>query len=239
MTHQGGGQERLPSWRLTLLGFWQLVGTEGSTEVGNNGQRLLALLALRGRCDRSYVSGVLWAECSEQHAAANLRATLSRLRRRNLVSLLDAREGSLWLHPEVSVDARELSDTATAVLDGEPTGPMRHTLRALTGHDLLMGWFDDWVLLERERLRQLRLHALEALSAQFLRSDDPVAALEAGLAAVAIESLRESAHRAVIRAHLAEGNRAEALRQYQRLRCLLKTELGVEPSTLVTDLFRG
>jgi DNA-binding SARP family transcriptional activator len=219
-----------------LLGSWQLVGAQCSLEVGNNGQRLLALLALRGRCDRSYVSGVLWPECSEQHAAGNLRATLSRLRRRNLISLLDTWERSLWLRPEVSVDAQELSDTATAVLDGASARPRRRVLHTLTSDDLLMGWYDDWVLLERERLRQLRLHALEALSAQLLRSGDAASAVEAGLAAVAIEPLRESAHRAVIRAHLAEGNRGDALRQYEQLRRVLQAELGAEPSALVSDL---
>ena len=53
-----------------------------------------------------------------------------------------------------------------------------------------------------------------------------------------IEPLRESAHRAVIRAHLAEGNRAAALRQYAQLRRLLHAELGAEPSPMVTNLLR-
>jgi DNA-binding SARP family transcriptional activator len=111
-------------------------------------------------------------------------------------------------------------------------------LRTLLADDLLVGWYDDWVLLERERLRQLRLHALEVLSGQLLAAGNGPAAVEAALAAVAVEPLRESAHRAVIRAHLAEGNRAEALRQRDQLRHLLRLELGVKPSRLVTDLFR-
>jgi DNA-binding SARP family transcriptional activator len=64
-----------------------------------------------------------------------------------------------------------------------------------------------------------------------------MAAVEAALEAVALEPLRESAHRAVIRAHLVEGNRGEALRQLGELRRLLLEELGIQPSTLVTSLF--
>ena len=226
------------AWRLTLLGAWQLSGTDDTVDVGANGQRLFALLALRGRCDRSYLSGVLWPECSEPHAAGNLRATLSRLHRRNLTDPLESRNGSLRLRPEVSVDVQALTQTASAVLDGGTLRPDRRILRRLTGDDLLVGWYEDWVLLERERLRQLRLHALEALSGQLLAAGDCASAVEAGLAAVAIEPLRESAHRAVISAHLAEGNRAEALRQYEELRRLLGTELGVGPSPLVAELLR-
>jgi len=63
-------------------------------------------------------------------------------------------------------------------------------------------------------------------------------ALEVGLAAVAAEPLRESAHRAVVSVHLAEGNTAEAIRQYRLCRRLLKEQLGVEPSPRMHQLFQ-
>jgi DNA-binding SARP family transcriptional activator len=218
---------------------WQLAGTDRTVEVGTNGRRLFALLAMRGACDRSYLSGVLWPDCSDPHAHDNLRATLSRLHRRHLADLLlQSANGVLSLRAEVEVDVRRLLAIASAVLDGRLRAPDRSTLRELAGADLLVGWYEDWVLLERERLRQLRLHALEMLSVQLLASGDATAAVEAGLETVAVEPLRESAHCAVIRALLAEGNHAEALRQLGRLRQLLRGELGVEPSTRVTDLFR-
>ena len=228
-----------PSWRLSLLGAWQLSGADQPIDVGTNGQRLFAILALRGRCDRSYLSGVLWPDCSEPHAHGNLRATLSRLHRRRLTDPLESSNGALRLRSGVRVDVADLVATASAVLEGAGTAaPDRRLLRALDAEDLLVGWYDDWVLLERERLRQLRLHALEALSGQLLAAGNEPAAVETALAAVAVEPLRESAHRAVIRAHLAEGNRAEALRQLDQLRDLLRQELGVRPSRLVMDLFR-
>jgi DNA-binding SARP family transcriptional activator len=231
-----GGQA---AWRLGLLGTWGLTGSDVALDVGANSRRLFALLALRGRCDRSYVSGALWPECSEPHAHGNLRATLSRLHRRNLGGLVACSAGGvLALRPEVEVDVHELIAVARAVLDGDPMPAPRQAVRRLACEDLLLGWYDDWILLERERLRHLRLHALEMLSRQLLSIGDATAAVEAALEAVSVEPLRESAHAALIRAHLAQGNRAEAARQLRQLRVLLRKELEEEPSQLVTDLLR-
>ena len=80
--------------------------------------------------------------------------------------------------------------------------------------DLLPDWNEDWVLIERERFRQARLHALEALCDRFSEAGRMMPAIQAGLAAVTADPFRESAHRALIRTHLREGNRSEALRQY-------------------------
>lgn len=226
-----------PAWRLSLLGAWQLSRDGRTVEVGRNGQRLSAFLALHGPCERAYVAGALWPDCSDAHAGGNLRATLSRLHRRGLSGVVPPAGGVLSVCPHLWVDVLRVRRAAAYVLDG--TGPPgRPALRALTGDELLTGWYDDWVLRAREQLRQLRLHALEALSGQFLDAGDTAAAVEAALAAVALEPLRESAHGAVIRAHLAQGNQAQALSQYGRLRTLLRGELGVEPSRTVGELFR-
>jgi DNA-binding SARP family transcriptional activator len=98
------------------------------------------------------------------------------------------------------------------------------------GGDLLPGWYDDWVLLERERIRQLQLHVLELATHELLRSGRYAAALDLALTALQMEQTRESAHRLVIRVHLAEGNAGEAWRQYERCRDVLARELGVAPS---------
>jgi DNA-binding SARP family transcriptional activator len=223
--------------RLSLLGAWQLCVRDNTVDIGINGQRLLALLAVYGPSDRSHLSAVLWPDCSDQRAHANLRATLSRLHRRNVEHTIRLDNHVLSLQEQVWVDIHALIATASAVLDGARRTPDRCTLRELCVNDLLVGWYEDWVLRERERLRQLRLHALEALSGQLLATGNTMAAVEAALEAVALEPLRESAHRAVIRAHLAEGNSGEALRQLGKLRRLLLEELGIQPSRLVADLF--
>jgi DNA-binding SARP family transcriptional activator len=107
---------------------------------------------------------------------------------------------------------------------------------AALARDLLPDWYDDWVVLERERFRQLRLHALEALCRRLTEAGRFGAAVQAGLAAVAGEPLRESAHRILIQAHLAEGNPGEAVRQYHLYRRLLAGELAIEPSATIRGM---
>ena len=103
---------------------------------------------------------------------------------------------------------------------------------------LLPDWYDDWVVIERERLRQLCLHALEQLSADAREQGRYAQATEAGLGAVALEPLRESAHRAVIEAYLAEDNASEALHHYRLFERMLDTKLGLRPSPRLHELVR-
>ncbi|HYF72533.1 MAG TPA: bacterial transcriptional activator domain-containing protein, partial [Nocardioides sp.] len=87
-----------------------------------------------------------------------------------------------------------------------------------------------WLLGAQEAFRQKRLHALERSAAVLCGDGRFTDALDAGLGAVQSEPLRESAHCRVIEVHLAEGNQAEALRQYDHYRRLLAAELGLRPS---------
>ena len=101
---------------------------------------------------------------------------------------------------------------------------------------MLPDWYDDWVLLERERFRQVRLHALEVLSRRLADQGRIGEAIDAAILAVTIEPLRESAHRAVIVLHLEEGNVGEAMRQFETYRTLLARDLGLEPSPALARL---
>ena len=105
--------------------------------------------------------------------------------------------------------------------------------------DLLPGWYDDWVLVDRERLRQMRVHALESMARGLGEQHRYAEAIEVGMAAVAAAPLRESAHREVIRIHLAEGNVSEALRQFEVCAQLLRADLGLQPSERMIDLMQS
>jgi len=102
--------------------------------------------------------------------------------------------------------------------------------------ELLPGWYDDWVLIERERHRQLSLHALEMICELLTAAGRFGPAVTAGLAAVREEPLRESAHRGLIQAYLAEGNPSEALRDYRLYEKLLWRELRLKPSGRLSEL---
>jgi DNA-binding SARP family transcriptional activator len=170
-----------------------------------------------------------------------LRTTLWRLRRPEC-TLVATTTTHVGLNPEVRIDVSELDAVANRVLRGGTAGE-GELERLRTAGDVLPDSYDDWVIIERERFRQVRLHALEALCEALVDAGEFPAAINAGLAAVDGEPLRESAHRAVIRAHVAEGNYNEAIRQYRLFRGLLADKLGLQPSPemrrLVESLPRG
>jgi DNA-binding SARP family transcriptional activator len=119
----------------------------------------------------------------------------------------------------------------------EPPHGERELIDAL-GADLLTTWDDDWLRLERERLRQLRIHALESLAELLIRRGRHAEAIQAALTAIEAEPLRESAQITLIRAFIGEGNTSEAVRQYESFRSLLAAELGLRPSVRIQALLR-
>jgi DNA-binding SARP family transcriptional activator len=221
---------------LSVLGGFAL--TVGGSGIGmhSSGERLLAFLAVHGRqrpVRRTALAEQLWCESEPARAAASLRSVLWRLPRPTGQPLVEATKGGLRLVDEMQVDLWRAEDHAQSVIaDSE----LSEADAAVLSGDLLPDWPDDWLLVEREAFRQTRLHALERSSERMRERGRFPAALRAALAAVQCEPLRESAHRAVIAVHLAEGNHAEALRQYQGFRRLLARELGLPPSPVIRTL---
>jgi DNA-binding SARP family transcriptional activator len=209
-----------PTW-LWLLNAFDLRHDRRSVHVSLSAQRLLAFLALQRRpVNRRAVAGVLWADLDDRAAGGRLRSTLWRLPALDGRRLVEVDGARMRLDPAVQVDIHlaENDDRATEL-----------DLAHLCG-DVLADWEDPWVEVERERFRQLRLHRLEQHADQALSDGRYNLALQAALAAVAADPLRESAHRRVMQVHLAEGNPAEALRQYELIRTLLRDELGLPPA---------
>ncbi len=148
-----------------------------------------------------------------------------------------AEDTAVALSSSVWVDTRALVARSREVIETRwPPVPSTLPDPVELKADLLPGWTDDWVLVERERLRQLRLHALEQLSELHLAAGRTAHAIEAAFAAVAGEPLRETAQRCLIRAYIAEGNYASAIRTYHAYRRLLLTELRTEPSPQLIGL---
>jgi DNA-binding SARP family transcriptional activator len=232
--------DRSPSVRVTLLdGFGLDLAGRGRRSTADDlpraVQRLVAHLSLCLRATRTATAGHLWPDVPEDHAHGSLRSALWRLNKA-APGLVEVSGSALHLAADVRVDVRDLSDWARRVV--VPSGASQDVVlpdTALLG-DLLPGWYDDWVLLERERLRHLRLEALEAVAARLALLGRHGEALQAAHAAIRAEPLRESAHRVVVRIHLAEGNVAEAVRAYELFRTMLADELGVGPSGLMTRL---
>jgi DNA-binding SARP family transcriptional activator len=223
--------------RLCLLDGFELRVGGTSVRALPSVQRLLAFLAVRDHATtRAVVATELWPDASKSRAAASLRSTLWRVVRPGDLVRLDG--DALGIAPDVRVDLAEARDLAARIVRrGEADVPEDQLQRLTT--DVLPGWSDPWVVAERDWFRQLRLRALEALSERFRRDGDLFRAYETAVAAVQADPLRESAHRKLIELHLADGNPAEAVRQYTTYRSRLRSELGLTPSPEIDKLLRA
>ncbi len=221
---------------LRVIGGFELQRCGQPVRVSPTGQRLLALLVCHDRrMDRSRVAGMLWPDVTEARCRGNLRTVVYRLQRFSPGLLVnDGDEVSLL--PEIEVDLEMLTSLAQSLLDraDEPLD-MVDVHRHLLG-DVLPAWDEDWLDDVRFRFRQLRLAALECLAHRLIGLRRYPQAMEAALAAVQADPLRETAHEAVIRVCVTQGNRNDALRHFQTYRCQIREELGLDPSERIQEL---
>lgn len=224
--------------RITLLGGFRCFHDDAEMDLPEASERLLAYLAVKGRpMHRATVAGTFWPDATEKQAFANLRSTLWRLPGSSR-DAVEVGPRSVGLHPDVAVDLAAAGALARRVLDTTTSVALEDLLAAseLLGDDLLVGWYDEWVIYEAERWRQLRLHALEAVATRLTEMGRISEAVDAALLCVEADPLRESAHSVEIAAHLAENNASEAIRTYKRYSATLHKELGLQPSERLTRL---
>lgn len=219
---------------LRLLGGFAAAGPYGNVSLPVSAQRVVAYLALQDRAvHRRRLAGVLWPDTTDARAAANLRSALWRARKS--APLIRGDHSSLALAPDVDVDARRLRD--------RPEDAVLAWLRQTSGGvaldmDLLPDWYDDWVVAERERFRQVVLRGLTALAPRLVAGGRTAEAIHVGSQAVRLEPLSETAHQMLITAYLAAGDRARAVRHYHEHAALLRDELGLAPSDATVALVR-
>jgi DNA-binding SARP family transcriptional activator len=224
---------------VSVLDTFTFHAGEHALALPSGSRKLLAFLALRDRpATRHLVAATLWPEAPPQDAASSLRSALWRLKPIASAAVV-VEDLDLGPHPDVRVDIRESRALAHRLLD--PDGELLASDEsaaavASLSVDLLPGWYDEWVVIENEEWHQLRLHALEAMATHLTQRGRWAEAVIAALAAIRAEPLRESAHGALIKVFLAEGNQMEALEAFNRYRTMLKTELGIAPTAQLTGL---
>ena len=233
----GADAEVIDMMVLRLLSSFAFVRSGEIVALPTNVQRLVIFLSLQVHpLQRSHVAGILWPETTDQRASANLRSALWRLNQLGC-HLVVAKGSCLQIATGVRIDLHEHSNLARRLLR-EQECDLDDVDDSDFYCDLLPDWYDDWLVIERERFHQLRLRALECVCERLTATGRYARAIEAGLAAVAAEPLRESAHRALIKVHLAEGNVAEAVRQFQFYEQILQAELGLSPSNQIIELLK-
>ena len=215
--------------RISLLGGFAVRVDGVRRDLPRSVRRLVALLALNPRgLLRSDAARRLAPQLETRSARASLRKTLTRLRATRL-SMCEADGAALRLDPRVTVDVWE-AEALAASLAADPAEPPDAGSTQLLTLELLPGWDDDWAALDRTRLGDLFLEALEIHARQLAANGSVYAALVAAHAALRADPLRESTARVLVEIHLGKGNAAQSARAYLSFRRRLRAALGTEPS---------
>jgi class 3 adenylate cyclase/DNA-binding SARP family transcriptional activator/predicted ATPase len=229
-----------PKFGLSLLGGFELTGPDGAVELPSKKLAgLLAYLACNPRPQsREKLTALLWGSYFEAQAKQNLRQALFRLRRVLGQNALESDGEVVSLNAaSISCDVRRFE---TLVREGsrEALSAATDLYRGRLVDDVTVGesGWNEWIAAERERLLDLALGALVGLGEQELATGRAEYALKAGQRAIALNNMREDAHRLVVQALAATGRKAEALTHYQDLVALLKRELNTEPDAVTRSL---
>lgn len=208
-------------------------------------QSLLAYLLLTAGTmhRREKLAGLLWADTTEENARKNLRHELWRLRqaletktpRKNVVSYLLVDEIAIgfnaasdyWLDVAAMQKALAKSVTADELIE---------TVSLYQG-ELLPGFYDDWVVLERERVRGVYEQKMARLLDLLVEAKRWEEVLEWGERWIALGQTPEPAYRALMLTYSAKGDRAKVALTFQRCVTALRDDLGVEPSPATQALF--
>lgn len=143
---------------------------------------------------------------------------------------MDGTSDTVGLGDGVVVDVHELTALVHRFLDAPIDADAPSLVELAEAGELLPEWDDEWLMPQRERFRQIRLHALERLGERLAEEGRFGRAVEVSLAVVADDPLRESAQRVLIKVYAAEGNVHQAISQYLAYRGVMRDELGLEPS---------
>lgn len=223
------------AFHLSLLGPFALTDPDGEAlEISSKKNRLLlAMLAsASGRnMSRDALAGVLWAEHSDEQAKNSLRQALAVLRKElkgQDGTFFAALESKIALHPGLIVLDTE------GFLGDVRLGTRESLQRAIS---LWRGSFMADVTVSETGLEQWLMEQREHYNSHFISAMDRLVPLLDGAARIDMarrlvqaDTLREGSHRQLMEAYLAAGEKAQALRHYDKLRKLLREDLGVEPS---------
>jgi len=237
----------MASLQLILLGGFQARAAGQEIDVpGRKERALLAFLAIPPGESRSRdkLAGLLWSDRGDSQARDSLKQAIFKLRKSldgvQPSPLLADREFVSLERAAVAVDVAEFEQ-----LIGEGTTESLARAAALYRGDLLDGLdlrdaaFDEWLLMERQRLRDLARDALARLVDWHMSSGALDQAATTARRLLAIDPLREAAHRGLMRIYVEQGQTALALKQYQLCRDTLQSELGVRPEAETERLYQS
>jgi DNA-binding SARP family transcriptional activator len=246
-----------PRISIRLFGKFSLRWSDQEllAHVSKGAREILAYLVVHRSepVPRETLAGLIAPHASLERSRKAVRQALWSLRSRlvpeegiDASHILEIADGWIQLRADAAwLDVREFEHMAVGrapveSADPAPPDPTRlaQSIELYRG-DLLQGWYHDWCLEERERLRQIYLETLDALVAVCESNRDVNAGVAYGIRALHSDPARECTHRSLMRLYCLSGDRASAIRQYDRCVEALRTELGVEPEEETRDLGRA
>ncbi|WP_110519159.1 ATP-binding protein [Herpetosiphon llansteffanensis] len=217
---------------LRFLGVPSILYNQQSQSLPSKAVALLGYLAATIQPQRrEHLLALLWAESSDEAARKNLRNTLWTIRRSLGGEIILADDDRLRLHPDCVVDLWQLRSLAEGLVQ-----PTVESLLQLAQGPLLDGLmlpdapdFDLWLVTEREQVHLTVMRLFQTAISNYQKQQQWSHVLTLARAALRFDPLSESLYQAIIEAHWRQGERAEALRQYEMLTTTLQRELGIEP----------
>ena len=229
--------------QLRLLGQFD-VRADGKrvTIASRAGQSLLAYLALTAGTShrREKLAGTFWPDTTDENARKNLRHELWRIRK--AISAQEPIESDYLIADEFTL---KFNREAKYWLDVAQMERPDHDLQSLIANlslyqgELLPGFYDDWITLERERIQAVFDARMEELLEGLTAAQRWIAVQEWGERWLTLSGAREPAYRALMLASGARGDMAKVASLYQRCRDELSEQLGVEPSDETRALYDG
>lgn len=226
---RGDGTRSADDVAVRVLGHFGVVRNGHRHELTHSEARLLALVCLRGGdIGREWLAGRLWGDVSTATAMRRLRSTMSRLHH-SMPGILRRGRDDVGLSAAVRVDLHDARERARRLLEAHAEAEPWMWSPEPFLEDVLVDWYDEWIEAERSEFRNLRVHALETIATHRLATGQFASAIELCLVVLRTEPFRETTHALIIRSHLAEGNRTEAVAHAREYDALVRSELGMEP----------
>jgi predicted ATPase/DNA-binding SARP family transcriptional activator len=240
-----------PTLQIRLLGDFSLLYADRQVTSLNTMrlQSLLAYLVLHHDVpqQRQHLAFHFWPDTTEAQARNNLRQLLHQLRQAfpAVERFLAADKHMLHWHPitPFQLDVAEFEQTlslADAATRRNDQGPLQAALEQadnLYRGELLPGCYDEWILPERERLRQRHLQALEQLLRLFEVQGDTITAIRYAQRLLRLDPLSEDLYRRLMRLFVLNNDRASALRVYHTCVTTLQREMGIDPDPATREVY--
>ncbi len=241
----------MPTLHLRLLGDFSLNYADRQVTSLNTIrlQSLLTYIALNCNVprQRQYLAFLFWPDTTEAQARNNLRQLLHQLRQvfPAVEHFLSADKHTLHWHPVTPfhLDVAEFEQALTEAEEATRRNDRRALQTALEKADnlyrgeLLPGCYDEWILPERDRLREHHLQALEQLLRLFEERGDTVTAIRYAQRLLGLNPLSEDLYRRLMRLFALNNDRASALHVYYTCVTTLQREMGVDPDPATREAY--